>query len=139
MPYIPIYVLATSTSQVSAARAFLCLPLLKQNGSTYPSLLDYYTYIRCPFLIVFAFFFALHPCRPGPAQNAIWGVLGRYGTGVTTAEVESAFNQVEWTQQQVNSFASTVVNGNAYTFCINGLGVSVQFGSYNYMPPIYMC
>jgi len=63
--------------------------------------------------------------RQGPAQQAVGNVLSRWGASdLTTAEVENAFNQVEWTQRQVDSFSRAVVDGNAYTFCFTRNGVS---------------
>ena len=68
---------------------------------------------------------ALYPCRPGAAQNNLYSILGRWGmSNLTTAQVESAFNQVDWSPAQVNSFSNSVVNGNAYTFCTSRDGVS---------------
>ena len=68
---------------------------------------------------------ALYLCRPGAAQDNLYSILGRWGMrDLTTAQVESAFNQVDWSQAQVNSFSNSIVNGNAYTFCTSGDGVS---------------
>ena len=62
--------------------------------------------------------------RQGPAQQTVGNVLSRWGASdLTTAEVENAFNQVEWTQEQVDSFSRAVINGNAYTFCLARNGV----------------
>ena len=49
----------------------------------------------------------------GAAQNAVGDVLARWGRNdLSSAEVDfHAFNEVEWTQQQVITFSNSVVNG----------------------------
>jgi len=63
--------------------------------------------------------------------------------GLTTPEVESAFNQVEWTPARVERFTNTVVNGNTYSYCFAGDGVSHSIpdclADINHMPSIYYC
>ena len=65
-------------------------------------------------------------CRPGAAQ-AVGSVLQRYGQpGLTSDEVANAFNQIQWTQQQVNNLENDLLNGNAFTFCFSRDWVCIQ-------------
>ena len=65
-------------------------------------------------------------CRPGAAQ-AVGSVLQRYGQpGLTSDEVANAFNQIQWTQQQVNNLENDLLNGNAFTYCIARDGVCIH-------------
>ena len=66
-------------------------------------------------------------CRPGAAQNAVGGVLQRYGQpDLTSDQVASAFNQIQWTQQQVNNLENDLLNGNVYTYCFARDGVCIH-------------
>ena len=59
-------------------------------------------------------------CRPGAAQNAVGGVLQRYGQpSLTNQEYMDAFNQIQWTQQQVNSLENSLQRGRVFTYCIS--------------------
>ena len=37
-----------------------------------------------------------------------------------------AFNQIQWTQQQVNNLENDLLNGNAFTYCISRDGVRIH-------------
>ena len=58
--------------------------------------------------------------RPGPVQDAVGGVLRRYGQrGLTNQEYVDAFNQIPWTEQRVNSLENSLQNGRVFTYCIS--------------------
>ena len=66
-------------------------------------------------------------CRPGAGQNAVGAILQRYGQpSLTNEQVMSAFNQIQWTQQQVNNLENDLLNGNAFTYCISRDGVCIH-------------